>query len=107
MRIGRVKPRLDRVGVGLGPDLNEAVQGAVWDQIFVVENLHRGGAGVISGVEPPLDAGAVVGDARAEADRRFHEVKRYWTSEESRDCNVQILFLLHHFAELFGIGVGF
>jgi len=34
-----------------------------------LEKLHGCGAGVVAGVEPALDAGAVVGDPGAEADR--------------------------------------
>lgn len=50
---------------GIGPDLDGC------------------GTGVVAGVEPALDAGAVVGDSGAEADRGFHEIKRNRAREES------------------------
>ena len=66
---------------GVGPDLDEAVQGAVRNEVLSLEELHGGGAGVVAGVEPALDAGAVVGDSGAEAHRGFHHVEGDWAPE--------------------------
>ena len=60
---------------GVGPDPDEAFEGVVWDEVFGVEDLHRGRTRVVAAVKPPLDAGAVVGDARAQAHRGFHHVQ--------------------------------
>ena len=38
-----------------------------------MEELHGGGAGIVVGVEPALDAGVVIGDSGAEDDKGFHE----------------------------------
>lgn len=60
-------------GMGL-PDLDEALEGVVWGEVLGLEGLHRGRTRVVAVVEPGLDAGSVVGHARAEADRGFHHV---------------------------------
>ena len=67
----------------IGPDLDEALESTVGDEVFGMEELHGGGAGVVAGVEPALDAGAVVGDSGAEADRGFHDVERDGALEEA------------------------
>lgn len=56
------------------PRVDEGLEGVVWSEVFGEQGLHRGRAGVVSAVEPCLDAGSVVGDARAETDRGFHNV---------------------------------
>ena len=48
-----------------------------------MENLHGGGTGVVAVVEPALDAGTVVGNAGAEADRGFHDVEGDRAAEEA------------------------
>ena len=60
-----------------------------------MEELHGGGAGVVAVIEPALDAGAVVGDAGAEANRGFHDVERYRTPEEARHRDVEVV-VPHH-----------
>ena len=47
----------------------------------------------MAGVEPPLDGGAVVGDAGAEADGRAHDVERDRAAEEAGDLDLQALVL--------------
>ncbi|KAK2989252.1 hypothetical protein RJ640_002076 [Escallonia rubra] len=59
---------------GVGPDADEAAEGEVGDDVGGLEDLHGGGARIVAGVEPRGDAGAVVGDAGAEAHRRLHHV---------------------------------
>lgn len=73
------------------PDLDEALEGVVGDEFFGVEQLHGGGAGVVAGVEPALDAAPVVGDAGAQADRGFHDVQRDGAAEIGGHCYVQIV----------------
>lgn len=75
----------------VGPDLDEAVQGAIGDKVFGVEDLHGGGTRVVAVVEPALDAGAIVGDAGAEAHRGFHDFERNWAPEETRHRDVQVV----------------
>ena len=48
-----------------------------------MKNLHGGGTGVVTVVEPTLDARAVVGNAGGEVDREFHDVERYGATEEA------------------------
>lgn len=42
----------------------------------------------MAGIEPFLDTGAVVSDAGAETDGRFHNVHGDWAFEEGRNCEV-------------------
>lgn len=56
------------------PNFDESLEGVVGDEVFITEHLHGGGAGVVAAVKPPLDTAAIVGDTRAQADRRFHNV---------------------------------
>ncbi|KAH0470697.1 hypothetical protein IEQ34_000420 [Dendrobium chrysotoxum] len=59
-------------GGGGRPEVDEAAEGEVGDEVGGVEGLHGCGASGVAGVEPTLDGGAVVGDAGAEAHRRPH-----------------------------------
>lgn len=61
-------------GAGVGPDVDEALEGVVGDELFGAQELHGGRAGVVAGVEPALDAAAVVGDAGAQTHGGFHHV---------------------------------
>lgn len=56
-----------------------------------MEKLHGCGAGVVAGVEPALDAGAVVGNAGGEADRGFHDIEGYGAAEEAGNRDVEIV----------------
>lgn len=59
-------------------DLDEALEGVIWDNFFSFEDLYGGGTSVVAAVEPPLDAGVVVTDAGASAHRRFHYGQWNW-----------------------------
>jgi len=61
-----------------------------------LEELHGCGAGVVAGVEPALDAGAVVGDSGAEAHRGFHNIKRNRALEESGNVDAKIISASYH-----------
>ena len=76
------------------PDLDEALEGVVRGEVLGLEGLHRGWAGVVAVVEPGLDAGSVVGHARAETDWGFHDIKRDGAFEEAWDCDYKIVS--HH-----------
>lgn len=60
----------------------------VRNKLLGLKHLHGGGAGVVAVVEPFLDARTVVGHAGAEADGGFHNVQRYRTPEEARNCDI-------------------
>ncbi|KAK3009447.1 hypothetical protein RJ639_013206 [Escallonia herrerae] len=75
----------------VGPDLDEAVEGVVGDEVLGVEDLHGGGTRVVAAVEPALDAGPVVGHPRAQAHRGFHHVQRNRAPEESRHRDAQVV----------------
>lgn len=79
---------------GVGPDLDEALERVVGGEVCGGEELHGGGAGVVAGVEPALDAGAVVGDAGGEADGGFHDVEGDGAAEMRGHCEVGIV--VHH-----------
>lgn len=77
-RKGRGEGRAGGGWVGRGRDgplLYEGVEGEVGDEVGGGEDLHGGGASVVAGVEPLLDARPIVGDAGAERDGRFHDVQ--------------------------------
>lgn len=76
---------------GIGPNLNEALEIAIGNEVVGVKELHGGGTSVVAGVEPALDAGAVVGDAGGETDGRFHEVERNWTAEVRGNSDEEIV----------------
>lgn len=84
-RVGRASEERVR------PDVDEALEGVVGDEFFGVQQLHGGGAGVVAGVEPALDAAPVVGDAGAQADGGFHDVERDGAAEIGGHCLVEIV----------------
>ncbi|KAL0928808.1 hypothetical protein M5K25_000731 [Dendrobium thyrsiflorum] len=61
---------MERGGAGGGPEVDEAAEGEVGDEVGGGKRLHGDGASCVAGVEPALDGGAVVGDAGTEAHRR-------------------------------------
>jgi hypothetical protein len=74
--VGRRVSRVDPVVAGrVKPDLDEALEGPVGDELFALEDLHRGRARVVAVVEPPLDAGPIVGYSCAKAHWGLHHVK--------------------------------
>lgn len=76
---------------GIGPNLNESLEIRIGNEVVVVEDLHGGGASIMAGVEPALDAGAVVGDTGGQTDGRLHEVERYWATEVSGNSDEEIV----------------
>lgn len=62
-----------------------------------MEDLHGGRTGIVAGVEPFLDAGAIVRDAGAEAYGRLHHVHGDWALEEAWNGKVQLVFPSYHF----------
>ena len=67
-RVGRRVDRVDPMVTGrVGPDLDEALEGPVRDELFALEGLHRGWARVVAVFEPLLDVGPVVGYSYAKA----------------------------------------
>lgn len=85
----------ERVGAAsldrFGPDLDEALEGVVRDQILTVKNLHGGRTGVVAAVQPPLDAAPVVRNPGAQAHRGFHHVQRDGAPEKAGHTYVQIV----------------
>lgn len=75
----------------VGPDPDEALQGAVGNQLLALKYLHGCRASVIAVVEPPLYASAVVGDSGAQTNGGFHHVQRYRAAEKARYSYVQII----------------
>lgn len=51
------------------PEVNEAVESEVGDEVLGGKDLHGSGTRVMPGFEPVLDVGAVVGYARWQAYR--------------------------------------
>lgn len=56
------------------PEVNEAVESEVGDEVLGGKDLHGSGTRVMPGFEPVLDVGAVVGYARGQAYRGFHNL---------------------------------
>lgn len=76
---------------GVGPDLDEALQGVVGHEILALQDLHGGRTSVVAVVEPPLDTGAIIGDAGAETDGGLHDVQRDGTSEKAGNRDKQVI----------------
>jgi hypothetical protein len=66
-----------------GPEVDEAVESEVRNKVLGGEDLHGGGTGVVTGVEPMLNTGAIVCDAGAETYGRLHYVERDRTAKEA------------------------
>lgn len=79
----------------VGPNLNKALEIAIGNEILGEKELHSSRTGIVAGVEPALDAGAVVGDAGGQTDGRFHEVERNWATEVSGNSDEEIVLLDH------------
>lgn len=73
------------------PEVDEALKGEVGDKVLGGEDLHGGGTSVVAGLEPVLDAGAVVGDPRAQAHRGFHHLHGDGAPEGTRYGYGQLL----------------
>ncbi|OWM70145.1 hypothetical protein CDL15_Pgr025995 [Punica granatum] len=71
---------------GVGQDANEALEGEVGDEVGGGKDLHGGGAGVVTGVEPVLDARAVVDDAGG-----GHDVEGDGATEEAGHNDVEVV----------------
>ncbi|ONK71343.1 uncharacterized protein A4U43_C04F7500 [Asparagus officinalis] len=65
-----------------GPDVDEAAEGEVGDEVGGGEGDHGGRARGVPGVESVLDRPAIVGDAGAEADGGAHDLEGDWAAEE-------------------------
>lgn len=76
------------------PKIDEAMQGVIGDELFSGKMLHGGWAGVVSGVEPALNAGTVVRDTGAQADRGFHDFQGDGAPEITGHRYLKII--LHH-----------
>jgi len=59
------------------------VESEVRNKVLGGEDLHGGGTGVVTGVEPMLNTGAIVCDAGAETYGRLHYVERDRTAKEA------------------------
>lgn len=76
--------------------MNEAFEIGIGEEVIGVKELHGGGTSVVAGVEPELDAGAVVGDVGGQNDRRIHEVQRYRALEVNGNSDEHIMIQRFH-----------
>lgn len=67
---------------GLCPEVYKTMESEIRNVVPGSEDLHGGGTGVVAGVKPVLDTGAIVCDAGAETYGRLHYVERYRAPEE-------------------------
>lgn len=79
------------------PNFDEPMEGVIGDELFSGKLLHGGWAGIVPGIEPPLNAAAIVCDAGAQADRGFHDFQGDGAPEITGHRYVQII--LHHVRE--------